>query len=376
MQACRTKKSPGRTRKHAEERRKEIARAALQLLNELPVAELSTRSVARRVGVTQPALFKHFRSRESILLAVLALVRAELQGLVHSELARALPPRAALESLLGAFGDFVAGRPGVPRLLFHELAHRESGERGGSLIAPLRHLASMQRALFGELVRGAQRSGELPPSLDPDAAAAQMLALVRGQILASQFGESDSSLRELFHEALLGAWAAWERGVPATSAESVPEHTAPLQPLLKLDVRPLIERGEDPLEEILALLELLAPNGAVQLVAPFRPSPLITLLTSRGLDVSASERGQADWEILLRGEDAAPLLDLRDLAAPEPMERVLLARGSRAKGQALLARLPRRPELLLQRLSELGELWNVLELDDGSCLLHLTGKDS
>ena len=369
-----TKKIPSRTRKTAEDRRAEIARAALLLLAELPVSGLSTRIVARHVGVTQPALFKHFRSRESILLAVLALVRSELQELVHGELAQALPPRAALESLLSAFGDFVAERPGVPRLLFHELA--QGGGAGGetALAHPLRHLASMQRALFGELVRAAQRQGQLPGTLSADAAARQLLALVRGHILAVQFGEESLPLRDLFLAALESAWAAWEQGVPAGEVEDA--RTGPLQPLLRLDVRPIIARGEDPLEEVLGLLALLAPSGALQLVAPFRPRPLITLLGSRGLAVSAQERAEGDWELIVRGEVAPELLDLRDFAAPEPMERVLLARGGAAAGQPLLARLPRRPELLLQRLSELGELWNVLVLDDGSCLLHILGQDS
>ncbi|PIE23466.1 MAG: hypothetical protein CSA62_07560 [Planctomycetota bacterium] len=369
---------PKRSRKSAEERRVEIARAALDLLGDVPVAELSTRRVARHVGVTQPALFKHFRSRESILLAVLSLVRSELQGLIHAELAQALPPRQALGSLLSSFGDFVQQRPGVPRLLFHELSRQrtEAGKKPGPLAAPLRHLGSMQRALLGEFVRLARQRQELPAELDVEAAAEQLLAGIRGYILAWQFAESTRPLRELFLRALDEAWAAWEQGVPCGEGGESEEPSEELQTLLRLDARPLIGRGEDPLEEVLRLLHLLAPTGAVQLLAPFRPTPLITLLESRGFLVTVSELGKGDWELILRGEAAPEILDYRDLAAPEPLNRVLLARAQLRPGEVLLARLPRRPELLLQRLSEFGDLWNALLLDDGSCLLHLTVQES
>ncbi len=365
---------PKRARKRSDERRAEILRATLELLAELPVSELSTRRVARRVGFSQPALFKHFRSRESLLLGALALVRSDLQALVHDVLSRALPPRESLRALLVTFGDFVEARPGVPRLLFHQASqgHGPGPEDGGPFAAPLRHLASMQRALFAELVRGAQRAGALPSGLDPAAAAEQLLASIRGQILAWQFGETRRPPRALFGEALSTAWAAWEHGVPAAGPEPAEAPEGPLQPLLRLDVRPRIAEGEDPLEEILRILELLAPTGALQLVAPFRPVPLIALLGSRGHPVAVAERGPADWELTVRGSEAPPLRDLRGLPAPEPLEQVLLARAELPTGGVLLARLPRRPELLLQRLSELGDLWNVLVLDDGSCLLHLS----
>ncbi len=234
----------------------------------------------------------------------------------------------------------------------------------------------MQRALLGEFVRLARQRQELPAELDVEAAAEQLLAGIRGYILAWQFAESTRPLRELFLRALDEAWAAWEQGVPCGEGGESEEPSEELQTLLRLDARPLIGRGEDPLEEVLRLLHLLAPTGAVQLLAPFRPTPLITLLESRGFLVTVSELGKGDWELILRGEAAPEILDYRDLAAPEPLNRVLLARAQLRPGEVLLARLPRRPELLLQRLSEFGDLWNALLLDDGSCLLHLTVQES
>ena len=60
----------------------------------------------------------------------------------------------------------------------------------------------------------------------------------------------------------------------------------------RLDVRPLLQRGEEPLPAILQRVEGLQSGEGVIIVAPFLPSPLIELLGSRGFR-SKVERGDA-----------------------------------------------------------------------------------
>ncbi len=50
--------------------RQRIVAAALDLLNEVGVDGLTTRALARRLGVQQPALYWHFRSKRALLEAL------------------------------------------------------------------------------------------------------------------------------------------------------------------------------------------------------------------------------------------------------------------------------------------------------------------
>jgi len=59
----------------------------------------------------------------------------------------------------------------------------------------------------------------------------------------------------------------------------------------RLDVRPLLERGEEPLTEIRCQLGALAEGEGLTVVAPFLPSPLIELLRSEGY-TSRFDRGE------------------------------------------------------------------------------------
>ena len=65
----------------------------------------------------------------------------------------------------------------------------------------------------------------------------------------------------------------------------------------RLDVRPLIADGKEPLPEIFKRVGALKPNEGLIVVAPFLPSPLVEKLKGEGF-ASRMERGRgADWVV-------------------------------------------------------------------------------
>ncbi len=63
----------------------------------------------------------------------------------------------------------------------------------------------------------------------------------------------------------------------------------------RLDVRPLLGRGEEPLPTVLKKVESLAPDAGLIVVAPFLPSPLIELLGSKGLQSRVERGDEGSW---------------------------------------------------------------------------------
>ena len=61
--------------------RDRIVAEALQLLNEVGIDKLSTRKLAERLGVQQPALYWHFRNKSELLDAI----NSEMLLRYHSE---------------------------------------------------------------------------------------------------------------------------------------------------------------------------------------------------------------------------------------------------------------------------------------------------
>lgn len=66
--------------------------------------------------------------------------------------------------------------------------------------------------------------------------------------------------------------------------------------LITLDVRPLIARGEEPREKILAAIATLAAGESLALVTPFLPSPLIERLHAEGFSARPERRADGSWQ--------------------------------------------------------------------------------
>ena len=67
--------------------------------------------------------------------------------------------------------------------------------------------------------------------------------------------------------------------------------------------------------------------------------------------------------------DRARVVDLRDLEAPEPMEKILLACTQLGSEENYLAHLPHVPNLLFPHLESRGLNWQVFEEEDGSAIV-------
>ncbi|HEY6166617.1 MAG TPA: DUF2249 domain-containing protein [Verrucomicrobiae bacterium] len=69
----------------------------------------------------------------------------------------------------------------------------------------------------------------------------------------------------------------------------------PLAQFKRLDVRPLLARGEEPLPTIRARVSALKPDQGLIVIAPFLPSPLIMLLGGEGFKSKVERGGPGEW---------------------------------------------------------------------------------
>lgn len=150
-------------------------------------------------------------------------------------------------------------------------------------------------------------------------------------------------------------------------------------PIQQLDVRPLLARGEEPFGLITETARALPPGTCLQLIAPFCPTPLFSVMARMGFSARPSQRPDGAWEVLFAPEpglatpdpDLAPgsapeavlwpepahSLDLTGLTPPEPMTRILSLLQKMQPGQVLFALLDREPVLLFPELAQLGHEW-------------------
>jgi AcrR family transcriptional regulator len=161
-------------RKDAASRRREIADAALQVIAEQGLGRFTVLAIAREVGVSDAALFRHFPTKEAIVLA--AIGRVEERFLEHLP-----PPEGDPIARLGRFFEArvaaVRENPGIARLVASEQLAQAAPPEGVARVAALRRRSV---EFIGRCLEEAAASRLLAEGLEPDVAR----TLVLGAILS------------------------------------------------------------------------------------------------------------------------------------------------------------------------------------------------
>ncbi|MBX5466592.1 MAG: DUF2249 domain-containing protein [Firmicutes bacterium] len=74
----------------------------------------------------------------------------------------------------------------------------------------------------------------------------------------------------------------------------------------ELDVRPLLQAGIEPFEEIMRFVDQLGPGEGFRLWATFRPDPLLAVMARRGFRAEPWALPDGSWAVdFLPAEDGA-----------------------------------------------------------------------
>lgn len=164
-----------RTRKTRDERRAEVIEAALRLAATLGPDRITAELIARELGVTQPAIFRHFPRKDDIWTATMDWLRDSLTGLWADAVA-AQPAASRLEALVEAHLGFIDRHPAVPLVLLSpELQARHPAIR--------QTVGKLMGLFHAELVRAVEKDARnriLAPDIDPARAAWMLLTLIQG----------------------------------------------------------------------------------------------------------------------------------------------------------------------------------------------------
>lgn len=162
------------------------------------------------------------------------------------------------------------------------------------------------------------------------------------------------------------------------------------EPLTELDVRPIIEGGDDPFQLIMKTIKTIPNNGVLKIINTFEPIPLINILREDGWqsEVTRPEEGVV-LTFFKKGDTAtnanlestaAPLadfdkkmqqyceklktIDVRPLEMPEPMVRILSELEVLPQDQALFVHHKKFPKFLIPELKNRGYQLVEKRIDD------------
>jgi len=147
--------------------------------------------------------------------------------------------------------------------------------------------------------------------------------------------------------------------------------------IVDLDVRPIIDAGEDPLSLIVSKVKTVPKGGALKIINSFEPTPLISILKKQGFEsftdilddqvvetyfyksndsvaeINEEENSERGWnELLQKFEGKMQTVDVRKLEMPQPMMTILQEIEKLSDDKALFVYHKRIPVFLLPELRE------------------------
>jgi uncharacterized protein (DUF2249 family) len=159
--------------------------------------------------------------------------------------------------------------------------------------------------------------------------------------------------------------------------------------IVELDVRPSLEKGIDPFNEIMSQLKKMDDEDTLKIINTFEPIPLLNLLKEKGyvyeterpeqglvytyLEKAEGEKDQTEErtekpellfeEIEKQYSGHLKEIDVRDLEMPLPMVTILEEVEKLSEGQGLYVHHKRLPQYLLPELENRGFKWVSKEED-------------
>ena len=165
----------------ASERRAEAVAAVVDLAAERNPENITTTEIARHMGLTQGALFRHFATKDAILKAVMEWVSGQFLARLEKPAKEADSGLEGMERVFLGHARFVADHPGVPRMIFGELQRGKT-----SVTRPLvESFLGRYRKLLRGLIEQGKAEGALAVDLDVEAAITLFIGMIQGLVVQS-----------------------------------------------------------------------------------------------------------------------------------------------------------------------------------------------
>ena len=166
-------------------RRQQILQALAHMLEASPGARITTSGLAKQVGVSEAALYRHFPSKSKMFEGLIEYIEDTIFTCITDILAEETSPTLRCNSILTTLLSFAEKNPGISRILTGDALAGES-ERLRTRMAQFydRLETQLKQVLREAEVRDTER-----PLVPTTVAANLLLASVEGKIL--QFVRSD-----------------------------------------------------------------------------------------------------------------------------------------------------------------------------------------
>ena len=173
-----------------EERQILIIDEAIKIIHELGYQAFSIRELSKRVGISEPAIYRHFLNKEDIILGILGRFNDFDQSLFE-EVKKYKNPIDQIQSFIQYHFDFLEKNPGMTSIVFAEEIFNQSDLLRDKLMS----IIEKRKNLIKSILDGARRNKKVV-SVDSKELVTIILGFIRLVILEWRMSDFAFSLSQ------------------------------------------------------------------------------------------------------------------------------------------------------------------------------------
>lgn len=129
-------------------RQEQIKQAVLDIIYTKGLKNLSTRNLAKHIGMSEGAIFRHFPTKQDIILSIIRDVQHEFIGSLRAVANSAETPEERLQKYLCETVEYLTRNKGITMLMFSEASHNNDA----ALKKSLQHIFNSQKKLVSKII--------------------------------------------------------------------------------------------------------------------------------------------------------------------------------------------------------------------------------
>ena len=139
------------------ERQLQIIQKAIELIAEKSIQELTIKNLAKKLGVTDGAIYRHFESKTEILLGILRLFQSRARVCMEQTCTSDLPALEKIKNLFQNNFRYFNEFPSVTAVIFSESIFQNDSD----LAQEVRQLLNMHEKALSCAIQRGQEKGEI-----------------------------------------------------------------------------------------------------------------------------------------------------------------------------------------------------------------------
>lgn len=156
------------------ERQQQIINAAIELIAEKGIQQLTIKNLSKKIGVVEGAIYRHFDSKINILLGILSVFKESKSGAMDILNAEAASPLEQLQTLVIQRFKYFTKSPAVAAVIFSEEIFQNEKRLSDAVLTIMQE----SQQLIQNLIEKGQQSGHIRSDILPE----QLSLIITGAI--------------------------------------------------------------------------------------------------------------------------------------------------------------------------------------------------